>query len=144
MLIFGLVFACSTRVSQKEKEPFEDYELGPYDQTWQRKMQVNLTDVYSKSPKSQLRYAKHAAAEGDYDIAIAVFTRLLKTEEEDSGVRAEALYLLGKIYSNILYPYKDYQKAIYLLEKFIAEYPDSEFRLKAEQSLENIQKLMKM
>lgn len=151
MLLLSLALSCSTRVTKKERDPIEEHglghELGTHDQWWERvleSIQENPgMEVYSKSPKDQLRYAKHAASEGDYDIAIAVYTRLYTNESIDSAIRAESLFLLGKIYSNLLYPYKDFDKAIYFFEKLIAEFADSRLRFDAEQSIDNIQKFMK-
>ena len=142
LLMLSLFLSCTTRVIQKEKDPVEEHERKSYDQWWEiaDKMLENV-EFYSKSPKGQLRYAKHAASEGDYDLAISVYTRLYKDKSIGAAIRAEALFRLGKIYSSILYTNRDFDKAVYLFEKLISEFPNSEFRLDAEQSIKNIHKL---
>ncbi len=145
LLLLSLVLSCSTRVVQKEKDPIEEQEKESQDQWWDVATEVleNLqnAEFYSKSPEDQLRYAKHAASKGDYDLAIAVYSKLYKDESNDAAIRAEALFRSGKIYSNLLYLYKDYDKALYFFEKLIAEFPDSQFHTDAEQSIKNIHKI---
>lgn len=146
VLLFSLIVCCSSRKYQtkKEERPFEEYELGPYDQFWERELEAaENIELYSKSPKDQLRYAKHAASDGDYRIAMATYFKLYKNGTVDSAIREEALFRLGKSHANILNLYKNYEMAIYLLEKLLSEFPETKFRVEAEQSMKTIHKLMK-
>lgn len=88
VLLVCLIISCSSGVSKKKEEPFEEYELGPYDQWWERDLELGTeVELYSKSPKDQLRYAKHAASEGAYKIAIATYFKLYKNETIYSAIR---------------------------------------------------------
>ncbi len=145
VLFVSLVLSCSTRIIQKEKDPVEEQERKSYDHwsDYANQMFENLENVefYSKKPEGQLRYAKHAASEGDYDLAIAVFSKLYKDESNGVAIRSEALFRLGKIYSSLLYTQRDFDKATYLFEQLIFEFRNSLFRPEAEEAIKNIQKL---
>ncbi len=144
LLLASLVLSCTPRVIQKEKDPVEEHEGKSYDDWWDYadEMIGNLDRVefYSKSPKDQLRYAKHAESDGDHKLALAVYGKLYHNESAEAPIRAEALFRLAKIYSNLIYTYRDYDKAAHLFEKLISEFPHSEFRAYAEESLKNIHK----
>ncbi len=145
LLLLSSVLSCTTRTIQKERDPVEEHERKSYDDLWDvaNEMLENLqnTEFYSKSPEDQLRYAKHAASAGDYDLAIAVYTGLYKDRTTDAAIRAEALFRLAKTYSSLLYKNRDFDKAVYLFEKLLSEFPRSQFRGDAEESIKNINKL---
>lgn len=143
VLLFSIIISCSTRTSKKPEEPFEEYEIGAYDQWWEKDLSGEDIEIYSKSPKDQLRYAKHAASEGDYKTAIKTYLKLYQIETIDSEIGQQALLNLGYNYGNILNPYKNYERAIYFLEKLLSEFPQTKFRSNPEQSIRNIHKLMK-
>ena len=100
--------------------------------------------ILFEKPKDQLRYPKHAAAESKYKTAIETYLKLYQRESIESGIREEALFNLGRIYSSFLYPYKDYEKSMYFFEKLISEFPDSRFRSKTVKAIENLNQLKKM
>ena len=99
-------------------------------------------DFYSKSGEDQLRYAKQFSGEGDYQTAIELFLNIYQNEMHDPIIRQKALINLGNIYSNVLYSGKDYEKALFYWETLLKEFPETEFRSEAEDSIENIKRLM--
>lgn len=101
-------------------------------------------DFYTKSGKDQLKYAKQFAGEGDYETAIDLFLRIYENTNLKSAAREEALLNLGNIYANVLYAGKDYKKALSYLEKLTTEFPKSELRPDALESIENVNNLMEL
>lgn len=99
-------------------------------------------DFYSRSSEDQLEYAKQFAGEGDYKTAISLYLDIYENNEIDSTIRQEALWNLGNAYSNVLYPGKDYQKALYFLEKLLNEFPETPFWPNVAESIANIKNLM--
>jgi outer membrane protein assembly factor BamD (BamD/ComL family) len=98
-------------------------------------------DFYSKSGEDQLKYAKQFLGEGDYETAGNLFLKIYEKIENDAPIRQEALLNLGNIYSNILYAGRDYEKALFYLEKLLSEFPNSKFRQSAMESIQNIKKI---
>ncbi len=98
-------------------------------------------DFYSKSGKDQLKYAKQFLGEGDYKTASNLFHKIYENTEVEAPIRQEALMNLGNIYSNVLYAGKDYEKALFYMEKLLAEFPDTKFRQAAEEGIENIKEI---
>lgn len=99
-------------------------------------------DFYSKSGDDQLKYAKQFAGEGDYETAIDLFLRIYENTKLESAAREEALLNLGNIYASVLYTGKDYEKALYYLEKLLKEFPETQFRSGAVESIKNIKELI--
>lgn len=100
-------------------------------------------DFYSESGEDQLKYAKQFSGEGDYKTALDLFLKIYDNTKTDSTIRQEALFHLGNIYSNVLYAGKDYNKSLYYFEKLLNEFPDTEFRVSAIESIDNVKKMMR-
>lgn len=98
---------------------------------------------YSGSGEDQLKYAKQFLGEGDFETAIELFLKIYENTKIDSKIRQEALLNLGNIYSNVLYTGKDYEKALYYLESLLNEFPETEFRASAIESIDYVKKMMR-
>lgn len=128
ILILLLVIASCTR-----------YKTHQYPEANEKDYHV---DFYSKSAQDQLKYAKQFAGEGDYETAIDLFLQIYENAKFDSTIRQEALLNLGNIYANVLYTGKDYEKALFYLEKLLKEFPETQFRSVTKESIKNIKELI--
>ena len=144
ILLMSVAMSCSYRKSKQKDEYKSPFEESHGKEWWEVLIPEEDVEFYSKSPKDQLRYAKHAAAESKYKTAIETYLKLYQRESIESGIREEALFNLGRIYSSFLYPYKDYEKSMYFFEKLISEFPDSRFRSKTVKAIENLNQLKKI
>ncbi len=134
ILIISL-FGCSTRSARSYSEDVDEHGRENTSSS------ANIS-FYSKSPEDQLKLAKRTASEGNYEEAGDLFAQIYQETTNDTIIRAEALYQLGKVYGNVLNPNKDNEKAIFHFKKLIREFPESEFKPRAEQSVKEMQDLL--
>lgn len=99
-------------------------------------------DYYTGSGEDQLEFARQFTGEGDYDTAIDLYLKVYENSGNDSLIRQEALLSLGQTYSNVLHSGKDYRKAIYFFKKLLVEFPETQFRSGATESIRNIKGLL--
>jgi hypothetical protein len=73
--------------------------------------------------------------ESKFDAAVEAFMEVYQNKQAEPEHRAEALFQLGGVYANILYPKRDEKTARTYYEELIADFPESDFRSNAEEAL---------
>jgi tetratricopeptide (TPR) repeat protein len=99
------------------------------------------TELHGSSDEADLELGKHYRTEGDYERATEAFLRVYENESGKVAHRSQALFELGKTYSDLLNPQKDYQKASFYFEKLLSDYPDSDLRKETGKQLDLIRGL---
>ena len=91
---------------------------------------------------ANLNNAKEARTNGNFKKAADLFHSLYNDGSNDEDVRAESLFELGQIYSDLANPERDYNKAIELFETLLDEFPKSDFRDAAQRRIEKVAKFI--
>jgi hypothetical protein len=87
-----------------------------------------------------LEEGRKAAAIGAYTTAADRFTTVYQHLDAGAERRADALYHLGLVQSNLLNTKRDTQQAVATFRKLLDEFPKSKWRDDAEQALASLQK----
>ncbi len=99
-------------------------------------------DFFGKSGADQLRYAKHLSGEMQYERALAYYQKIYQNKTNETKIRAEALYLIGELYRNVLFQKFDTEKSMNIFQQFLEEFPESKFLPNVNESIVNIHRLM--
>ena len=92
--------------------------------------------LHGDSAEALVDQGKQHVLEGNYADPEAAFQAAYAKTGADPDHRAEALFELGEVYSNVLNPRRDHQKSLSYFAKLVEEFPESEFRERAEEYLQ--------
>jgi hypothetical protein len=131
LLVLAAAVGCGKRATLNQTYTEGESPMGEPEETYG-------ADVSLKSPEeSDLAKAEGLVREQKFDDAQRIFEDLVERAHGD--VREEALYELGDLQGHLLNPNKDYQRAIVTLNRLLAEYPGTKYRLQAEQAIERFE-----
>jgi hypothetical protein len=82
--------------------------------------------------RSQLDRARQLARDGDYDGAIQILIGLASKHDMDSKLRQDVLLTLGEMHGSTFNPAPDYDKGTAALQQLLSEFPQTEYRERAE------------
>lgn len=135
-IFFLLIISCTGYKTHHYPEPTSD-------ESQDAQTSKGHVDFYSRSGEDQLDYAKQFLGEGNYEQAGELFLKIYDDWGLKPGVREEALLNLGRLYSNILNPNRNYQKTILYLEMLLKEFPDGSLRSDALASIASAKEMLR-
>jgi TolA-binding protein len=125
LLATGLVLAsCLGRSESVETETTEGSSVS------------SSLSLLGTSAEALIDRGKAHVLEGNYREAEVDFQAAYAREGADPEHRAEALFELGELYSNLLNPGRDREMSLRYFSKLREEFPDSRFAQQAEEYLQ--------
>jgi len=94
---------------------------------------------HASSAAAQLEQGRQALSLGQYDQALTAFRAVSTDADAKSEQRADALFGQGQVWSNVLNPKRDVDKALAAYQQLLADYPDSPRRQETEQAIAGLQ-----
>ena len=91
-------------------------------------------------PQNDLNRAKALARDGNFDLAIELFSAVYRSESVEEEIRAEALLRWAESEGNLLNPERNLDRAIQRLELFQEQFPRSVHLDEAQRSLERLRR----
>lgn len=91
--------------------------------------------IFPNTPSGRLAHAKHLSSTGNYAEATRTYYGLYTDVEADKGIRAEACFRLGQLYSSLLNQQRNEKVAVYFFEKLLSDFRNSEFQAEAQARL---------
>jgi TolA-binding protein len=82
--------------------------------------------LHGDADEAALERARGYSRDGRFADADAVLTRLWQSAGTDPGIREKALFELGELWSNLLNPKRDEDRAAGYFRRFLEDYPGSE------------------
>ena len=132
LLAIILLIGCTLkRISTKTTFSKDDF----YPES--RKWKTEVT-IHKSKDEARFETGKQYVKEGLYEKAVQTFLLVYQDQSANKTYREQALLELGKIYSDILNPQKDYEKALVYFEKLISEFPESNLLEEAQKKRENV------
>lgn len=136
LLIILVIVSCTrSRISMTEKEQRDRLDKVENDET-------RFTLNVHTGNNGELNYARNATSKGDYNTAVKVYLRLEKDKEVTKEKREEVLYNLGILYDNFMYSKKNSQKSYDYLSKLLEEFPETKYKSRAEEKIENLKQTL--
>jgi outer membrane protein assembly factor BamD (BamD/ComL family) len=103
----------------------------------QKEISTNAT-FRGSSSAALLDQGRQALSLGQYDRALEAFRSVSTDAGAKAEHRADALFGVGQVYSNVLNPKRDVDKALAAYQQIVADYPDSPRRAEAEQAITSL------
>jgi|GEM_PF-3284792 len=98
--------------------------------------------VYTDKPDDTLKRAQHLASKGKYDDAINLYQSVYTDSTNENTYREDALFHKGSLHANFFNENKNYQQALDDLQRLLQEFPETEFRVRAEKKIDEIQQIL--
>lgn len=93
---------------------------------------------HASSAAAQLEQGRQALSLGQYDRALEAFQSVSTDAGAKAEHRADGLFGMGQVYSNVLNPKRDVDKALAAYQQLLADYPDSPRRAETEQAIASL------
>ncbi len=129
VLLAGLVLTCSCSLGRRTATQ------GATSEGYSSSASVSF---HTEEDEAALEHGKQAAVDGKYEEAVTVLTRLYNNRSARAEFRASALLQLGSVFTNVLNPRRDEERAYDYFRKLVEEFPDSEHRAEAEIRMERL------
>lgn len=132
-LVFGV--GCSGRTYQRvdDDEKYEANRRPEEEVTYETVGEFTLNRA-----AGDLETAKEAHMNGDFEKATALFSALYKNRKNKNDIRAESLFAMGQILSDLANPNRDYKQALDMFETLISEFPKSDLIDTAHRRIEKV------
>jgi len=89
-----------------------------------------------------LETAHQARMEGDYTTAESNYRQVYNDAGGDEAERAQALFGLAETFAALTNPRKDFNQALALYRTLLAEFPDSDLRLRADRRGKEVKEMI--
>lgn len=94
--------------------------------------------VYSDSPEDLLRRAQHLASKQQFQKAITLYSDVYRDSSLAAAYREKALFQRASLRTNYFNPNKNFQQALIDFNILLNEFPETEYRLRAEKKIDEI------
>ena len=95
--------------------------------------------LHTNKAAADLEQGRQAVSEGRFDAALAAFQAAYASGDAKPDHKASALLGMGQVYSNVLNPKRDVDKALLAYRRLIADYPDSKLKEEAERAVASLE-----
>jgi TPR repeat protein len=132
-LILGI--GCRSRSKQRISDDlkYEPNRRVDEEVTYEAVGEISFNDA-----AADLENAKQARMNGDLEKATSLFNALYRNQKIESDIRAESLFALGQIYSDLANPKRDYKQALDLFETLVTEFPESDLLETTQRRIEKV------
>jgi len=128
-LVASLLLGCAGKVeTRRESDRRED----------EQEISTKAS-FHGSGAAAQLEQGRQALSLGQYDQALEAFQAVSTDAGAKSEQRADALFGMGQVWSNVLNPKRDVDKALEAYQQILADYPNSPRREATEQAIAGLQ-----